>query len=174
MFKEIKNFCYLKHIKESKIIKNKLLKYMEDMPLNTYEEVSKTDWGLSSDYKRPYVKYFINILKPYMQKIVKKLNTKNWLMHNMWFQQYNKNSHHTWHTHPSVQFSSVYYLELPDTNVDVPPDARHGYLMGDRIINLFASPFALPDPIYLVGSVNHFQIMALWKIEDLPDFESPK
>lgn len=116
-FKEIKNFCYLKHIKESKIIKNKLLKYMEDMPLNTYEEVSKTDWGLSSDYKRPYVKYFINILKPYMQKIVKKLNTKNWLMHNMWFQQYNKNSHHTWHTHPSVQFSSVYYLELPDTNV---------------------------------------------------------
>tara|TARA_R100000687_G_scaffold77094_1_gene69391 strand:- start:719 stop:1231 length:513 start_codon:yes stop_codon:yes gene_type:complete len=117
MFKEIKNFCYLKHIKESKIIKNKLLKYMEDMPLNTYEEVSKTDWGLSSDYKRPYVKYFINILKPYMQKIVKKLNTKNWLMHNMWFQQYNKNSHHTWHTHPSVQFSSVYYLELPDTNV---------------------------------------------------------
>ena len=87
------------------------------MPLNTYEEVSKTDWGLSSDYKRPYVKYFINILKPYMQKIVKKLNTKNWLMHNMWFQQYNKNSHHTWHTHPSVQFSSVYYLELPDTNV---------------------------------------------------------
>jgi ectoine hydroxylase-related dioxygenase (phytanoyl-CoA dioxygenase family) len=52
-----------------------------------------------------------------MQKIVKKLNTKNWLMHNMWFQQYNKNSHHTWHTHPSVQFSSVYYLELPDTNV---------------------------------------------------------
>ena len=76
-FKEIKNFCYLKHIKESKIIKNKLLKYMEDMPLNTYEEVSKTDWGLSSDYKRPYVKYFINILKPYMQKIVKKLNTKN-------------------------------------------------------------------------------------------------
>ena len=117
MFKEIKNFCYLKHIKESKIIKNKLLKYMEDMPLNTYEEVSKTDWGLSSDYKRPYVKYFINILKPYMEKIVKKLNTKNWLMHNMWFQQYNKNSHHTWHTHPAVQFSSVYYLELPDTNV---------------------------------------------------------
>ena len=117
MFKEIKNFCYLKHIKESKIIKNKLLNYMEDMPLNTYEEVSKTDWGLSSDYKRPYIKYFINILKPYMEKIVKKLNTKNWLMHNMWFQQYNKNSHHTWHTHPSVQFSSVYYLELPDTNV---------------------------------------------------------
>jgi len=116
-FKEIKNFCYLKHIKESKIIKNKLLKYMEDMPLNTYEEVSKTDWGLSSDYKRPYIKYFINILKPYMEKIVKKLNTKNWLMHNMWFQQYNKNSHHTWHTHPAVQFSSVYYLELPDTNV---------------------------------------------------------
>jgi hypothetical protein len=65
-------------------------------------------------------------------------------------------------------------IELPDTNVDVPPDARHGYLMGDRIINLFASPFALPDSIYLVGSANKFQIMALWKIEDLPDFESPE
>tara|TARA_Y100000114_G_scaffold92642_1_gene86102 strand:- start:1678 stop:2187 length:510 start_codon:yes stop_codon:yes gene_type:complete len=117
MFKEIKSFYFLKHVKESKNIKHKLLKYINDSPKVSYEKVSKTDWDSCSDSNRPYVKYFIKILKPYMYSIVKKLNTKSWAMHNMWFQQYEKSSYHTWHTHPSVQFSCVYYLELPNINL---------------------------------------------------------
>ena len=31
----------------------------------------------------------------------------------MWFQQYEKNSFHEWHTHTQCQWSSVYYLEFP-------------------------------------------------------------
>ena len=114
MFKQIKSFCYIKSIKESKNIKSKLLKYIEDMPGQSYGQVTRTDWDLPKDYVKPYVKYFVNILKPYMKPVTKKMYAKNWVIHNMWYQQYYKNSHHEWHTHPWVQFSSVYYVELPD------------------------------------------------------------
>ena len=62
-------------------------------------------------------------------------------------------------------------IEVPGTNVDVPLDSKDGYLMGDRIINLLLPPFCFPDPIFLVGSANHFLLMALWKSEDLPYFD---
>ena len=62
-------------------------------------------------------------------------------------------------------------VEVPETNVDLPLDAEHGYLMGDRIINLFLHPFCFPDPLFLVGSAHHFQMMALWETKDIPYFE---
>ena len=62
-------------------------------------------------------------------------------------------------------------VEVPETNVDLPLDAEHGYLMGDRTINLFLDPFCFPDPLYLVGSPHHFQMMALWETKDIPYFE---
>ena len=33
---------------------------------------------------------------------------------NFWYQQYEHGDYHDWHLHPSVLFSSVYYLELPE------------------------------------------------------------
>ena len=114
MFKEIKSYYFLKNIKESKKIKNKLLDLLEEMPSSKYGGVTKTDWALPKNFNRPYVKYFADIIRPYMNTITKKLKLDNWVIHNMWFQQYEKNSYHKWHTHASVQFSSVYYLELPN------------------------------------------------------------
>ena len=32
----------------------------------------------------------------------------------MWYQQYGKNSKHQWHNHNGVNWSAVYYLNLPD------------------------------------------------------------
>ena len=117
MFKEIKSYYFLKHIKESKKIKNKLLSFLEEMPCTEYGGVTKTDWTLPGDFNRPYVEYFVNVIKPYMSIVTRKLKLNNWIMHNMWFQQYEKNSYHRWHTHALVQFSSVYYLELPDKKI---------------------------------------------------------
>ena len=62
-------------------------------------------------------------------------------------------------------------IEVPESNVDLPLDAKHGYLMGDRTINLFLPPFCFPDPLFLVGSAHHFQMMALWETKDIPYFE---
>ena len=62
-------------------------------------------------------------------------------------------------------------IEVPDTNADVPLEFKDGYLMGDRIINLLLPPFSFPDPIFFVGSANHFLLMALWKSEDIPNYD---
>ena len=62
-------------------------------------------------------------------------------------------------------------IEVPDTNTDVPLEFKDGYLMGDRIINLLLPPFCFPDPIFFVGSANHFLLMALWKSEDIPNYD---
>ena len=45
---------------------------------------------------------------------MKKLHSSNWKIHNGWFQQYKKNSEHTWHNHNQTNFSNVYYLEMPE------------------------------------------------------------
>ncbi|WP_416430908.1 class I SAM-dependent methyltransferase [Piscirickettsia salmonis] len=60
-------------------------------------------------------------------------------------------------------------IDVPGTNEDVPVGYEQGYLMG-RIVNLFLPPFNLPDPILLFGSVQQYLVMALWHVEDLPDF----
>ena len=62
-------------------------------------------------------------------------------------------------------------VEIPETNVDLPLNAKHGYLKGDRVVNLFLPPFSFPSPLFLVGSAEHFQMMAVWKTKDIPNFE---
>ena len=62
-------------------------------------------------------------------------------------------------------------VEIPETNVDLPLNTKHGYLKGDRGVNLFLPPFSFPSPLFLVGSAEHFQMMAVWKTKDIPNFE---
>ena len=62
-------------------------------------------------------------------------------------------------------------VEIPETNVDLPLNTKHGYLKGDRVVNLFLPPFSFPSPLFLVGSAEHFQMMAVWKTKDIPNFE---
>ncbi|ODN44104.1 class I SAM-dependent methyltransferase [Piscirickettsia litoralis] len=61
-------------------------------------------------------------------------------------------------------------IEVPGTNEDVPVGYEQGYLMG-RIVNLFLPPFNFPDPVLLLGSVQQYLVMALWYVDDLPDFK---
>jgi hypothetical protein len=79
--------------------------------------ISNTDWTLPSEYKREYLIYFFEIIKPYMDKITLKLNCNKWIIHNFWFQQYLKSDCHNWHTHDSSNFTNVYFVELPNTSL---------------------------------------------------------
>jgi hypothetical protein len=108
-------------IKNSKKINKELLKLIEEIKNPYVDElgnnVSNTDWSLPKDYKRKYLDYFIEIIKPYLYKINKKLNSKEFIIHNFWFQQYLKLDKHSWHTHEGANFTNIYFVELPDNSL---------------------------------------------------------
>jgi hypothetical protein len=49
-----------------------------------------------------------------MDDMSRVLKCKSWLISNGWFQQYTNNDFHDWHLHNEVNYTNVYYLELPD------------------------------------------------------------
>lgn len=76
--------------------------------------ISKADWHISSDFNRMWVKTIQSLLMEQMLEMYKELGYDGLTVHELWFQQYQKNSQHGWHTH-SANFTNVYYLELPNT-----------------------------------------------------------
>jgi hypothetical protein len=103
-------------IKNSKKINKNLLNLISLIKNKIKSEKSyiyNTDWNLPLNYERKYLEYFYKIIKPYMSTIAFKLFSKKWIIHNGWFQQYSKSNIHTWHTHPTSQFSNVYFVSLP-------------------------------------------------------------
>ena len=116
----ITKFSLLDHKKH----KQNLLNLIDSIPnlssnVTEGEQVSKSDWYLNSSYPRKYWDYFYNILTPWFDHIENKYGHKisKIRIGNYWFQQYLNNNYHEWHTHPNCNFSNVYYLELPKTNI---------------------------------------------------------
>lgn len=118
IIKKIDSFYIINTIKEHNKIKKKLLKLIEKIPTtgiqSKKESVYHSDWNLPKDYKRDYLDFFYNIVKPYMCDIMKFLYCSHFKIHNAWFQQYIKNDKHDWHNHAGVNFSNIYYLEMPN------------------------------------------------------------
>ena len=100
-------------IKEHKKIKQNLLDLIkksksEKFTMSVYEQITKTDFNNSNvneEYKDVVIKY----IEPYTR--VPNFCTQQ--IHDMWFQQYEKNDNHGWHIHPGCHFSHIYLLELP-------------------------------------------------------------
>jgi hypothetical protein len=109
-------------IKDNKKINKNLLKLINKIK-NEYSNnegtmsIYNTDWSLPKEYKREYLDYFYKIIKPYMNEIAIKLYSKNWVIHNCWFQQYLKSDYHQWHTHQATNFTNIYFVELPDNSL---------------------------------------------------------
>ena len=114
----MKDRIFINKIKEHPKIKKILLKQIQDTPKSCFEKISFTDWKMPSNIERPYFEEtFKTILKKYYLKISKKLYGKHsniikLIIHNYWFQMYDKDSTHVWHTHAERQFTNVYFLEL--------------------------------------------------------------
>lgn len=104
-----------------KEINKELLSLINKIPktsLNEEEQnISNTDWTLPRDFKREYLDYFYTIIRPYMLKLADQLNSKNWKIHNGWFQQYHKLENHSWHVHGGANFTNVYFIELPSDDL---------------------------------------------------------
>lgn len=108
-------------IKDFKVINQKLLSLIDKIPNNPLIEnndnITHTDFNLPKNFKREYLEYFFDIIKPYFNEICLKLHTKRMEVSYAWFQQYTKNSIHQWHTHPKAHFTNVYYIELPSKSL---------------------------------------------------------
>ena len=115
--RKISSYYIVTKIKEHKKIKDNLLKLINDIPQNNYENITHTDWTLPRNYKRNYLDYFYNVIKPYMEEMKILFNEKTWEIQNGWFQQYYENDFHQWHRHAKTNFANVYYLELPKNSM---------------------------------------------------------
>lgn len=92
-------------------IKEKALQLIADDP-KVFASENNSYWPREKE-ERPYWDFlwphFNDILKPVCASL--KIPYK---VYNYWYQQYEPEGEHTWHTHENVQWACVYYLELPD------------------------------------------------------------
>tara|TARA_R110000803_G_C11807763_1_gene300271 strand:+ start:65 stop:607 length:543 start_codon:yes stop_codon:yes gene_type:complete len=102
--------------------KEVFLKYFKQQKTPEYvvgfDRISNTDWKNSYDKTREWVHYFKdNVFNQVAQSLADDLMASEIEIDNVWYQQYEKNDTHGWHSHIRTQFTNVYYVELPDTSV---------------------------------------------------------
>lgn len=101
----------------------------------------KLDWKQSTDFSRPWVRYFLDFFKKELYDIKTSLYYEECHLKELWFQQYKEGNTHSWHTH-GENFTGVYYVELkkdsPKTQVVNPFDSHTVYELdvseGDLVI----------------------------------------
>ena len=116
-FYDMKSFYIVTDVKEHAQNKNKFLELIDSMPQSNLEGISKTDWNLPKEQKREYLDYFYEMIIPYMNEMASLLKCKTWSIDNGWFQQYNIQDNHGWHTHEKSNYTNVYYLHLPNNSI---------------------------------------------------------
>jgi hypothetical protein len=98
-------------------LKNQLLESIRLGPgmslIDNHDNISKTDWNLSAEVKRPYLEILTAPLVEHLKEAYLPFNATGFQVHNFWFQQYKENSTHDWHVHQAAQYTNIYYLELP-------------------------------------------------------------
>jgi|TARA_R100001530_G_scaffold43402_1_gene33002 hypothetical protein len=107
--------------KDHLLHKNKVLDLIKKMPhvvRNDYSEsLTKTDFYLPANEPREYWDYFYSHLQTSLVDMASSFKSEYYIIHQAWFQQYKKKNFHGWHNHSGCQFSNVYFLELPDTEI---------------------------------------------------------
>lgn len=116
-FYELKSFYIITDINEHHQNKEKLISLIDKLPKSTFDNISETDWNLPKETKREYLDFFYKMIKPYMYEMTKKLKCNRWYINNGWFQSYKKQDTHQWHLHENVNYTNVYYLNLPEKNI---------------------------------------------------------
>ena len=111
--------CYvISKFKYHNELKNELLElidkaeYEHVVQPNAEVDITKTDWFLAKNADRPWVKILHDRLIEQMKEIYSFMGYDDFILDDLWFQQYQKSSGHGWHAHGST-FTNVYYLELP-------------------------------------------------------------
>jgi hypothetical protein len=167
-------------IKNYKEINSKILSLIDKIPNNSIiennENILHTDWNLPKGFKREYIEYFFEVIKPYFKEMCLKLHTIKIEVSNAWFQQYVKNGMHGWHTHAKTNFTNVYFVELPlkslATEILNHPnlDVNEGDLLTFPAYYYHRSPLNLSEKRKTIISFNSdiydYNNTALYKTED--------
>lgn len=150
---ETKTYYAITDFIEHNELKETLLKYIDELPLISDNDVSKTDWALPKQAERKYLNLFFDNFHKYITELADKFCFKEWNIPNGWFHQYTKDSSFDWHVHPEVMYSSVYYLELPDETIRTEffdPVTNQSYFLRDvregQVIT-FPSTFIHRSPV---------------------------
>lgn len=115
-------------------IKNQLLSLIHvekhsSSILDMRGSIAKTDWNIGADVSKKYFQFLqphlIKCLDPVYKEILKYPEYK---ISNYWFQQYQENDTHNWHTHPNSSWANIYYADLsesgPRTEILSPEDNK--------------------------------------------------
>ena len=101
------------HLPEKKL----LIDSINNLPRNSFKDVSHTDWNFPDSLNLNYKNIFYDkIYKIFREEFEEKVKHEITLM-NVWFQCYDNMSLHTWHHHGRCHFSNVYYLNLPNKEI---------------------------------------------------------
>lgn len=118
---KLNHVAFVLKIKEHKSFKDYMLNYIKNQTtcklVDGEDDITNTDWNNNTDNNREYVLKFAKILQPYLNKISSNLYTEEINISNMWFQQYGNKSKHQWHYHNKINWSAIYYVELPDDEI---------------------------------------------------------
>lgn len=115
------SFYIITKIKNYKLLNKKILNLINQFPINNIsleeESIFNTDWNLSKDINRPYLKIFYKHIESYLKEFTTIMFAKRLHVINCWFQQYKKNNFHDWHSHEDANFTNVYYVQLPEKSM---------------------------------------------------------
>jgi hypothetical protein len=120
MIKSIQCPYIISKLPEHEIIKDEVLKLINECEStrytfpNDYTDISRTDWDVSREVERLYLKPVMQPITNLLQHRFDELGYDEIKIRNIWFQQYNKGSEHGWHVHLGCQWTNVYYLDLPE------------------------------------------------------------
>jgi hypothetical protein len=120
MIKGIECPYIISKLSEHDLIKEDILDLINDAESNRYTfpehytDITRTDWNVSRDVERQYLNLAMPPIVDLMEKRFLELGYNEINIHNVWFQQYRKGSEHGWHVHLGCQFTSVYYVDLPE------------------------------------------------------------
>jgi hypothetical protein len=79
------------------------------------DQISKTDWYVDINVKRPYWDFLCPTLLPVLKDTYEnRIGYDQWSVGEYWFQIYETGDSHEWHFHPGCLYNNIYYVELED------------------------------------------------------------
>lgn len=102
-------------------IKQKLLSLIDKAEFDKVQEaddndiISKTDFYLKNNTDSEYYKFLKPLLIDHMTNLFEVVNPRGFSFEKMWFQQYKNKNKHGWHIHNNCHWTSVYFIEIPDS-----------------------------------------------------------
>lgn len=106
---------YIIDIPDFSDIKQSLVDDINNHQSARYDDVSRTDWNVDVDGVRKYFAILWDKIKPVMDELyLDVIYTDQYVVGNVWFQQYGNKSTHGWHSHMGCWFAHCAFIELPD------------------------------------------------------------